>query len=80
MEMESRKFATKAIRITPEAFVKAACYRDTLFLFLDKNHALILPFSAMTQGTAGELESFWSRHSSEPIRHIGKNNKQHANR
>ncbi len=62
-----------------EAFVKAACYRDTLFLFLDKNHALILPFSAMTQGTAGELEDFWARHSGVPIRHIGKNNKQHVN-
>ena len=77
--MGSRKFATKAIRITPEAFVKAACYRDTLFLFLDKNHALFLPFSAMTQGTAGELEDFWARHSGVPIRHIGKNNKQHVN-
>ena len=62
-----------------EAFVKAACYRDTLFLFLDKNHALILPFSAMTQGTAGELEDFWARLSGVPIRHIGKNNKQHVN-
>ena len=57
---------------TYEAFVKAACYRDTLFLFLDKNHALILPFAAMKGGTATELDNFWARHSSLPIRHIGK--------
>ena len=58
------------------AFVGAACYRDTLFLFLDKNHALILPFAAMTGGTATELDGFWARHSGLPIQYF--ENKQHA--
>lgn len=58
------------------AFVGAACYRNTLFLFLDKNHAVILPYAAMTDGTAAELEAFWARHSSLPIQHF--DNKQHA--
>ena len=59
-----------------DAFVGAACYRNTLFLFLDKNHAMILPYAAMTGGTAAELEAFWARHSSLPIQHF--DNKQHA--
>ena len=58
------------------AFAGAACYRDILFLFLDKNHAMILPYAAMTGGTAAELEAFWARHSSLPIQHF--DNKQHA--
>lgn len=59
-----------------EAFVGAACYRDTLFLFLDKNHALVLPFAAMTGGTVTELDGFWARHSGLPIQYF--DNKQHA--
>lgn len=58
------------------AFAGAACYRDILFLFLDKNHAMILPYAAMTGGTAAELEAFWTRHSNLPIQHF--DNKQHA--
>lgn len=59
-----------------DAFVGAACYRDILFLFLDKNHALILPLSVMTGGTAAELDAFWTRCGGLPIQYF--DNKQHA--
>ena len=67
----------KGNALTPyAAFTDAVCYRDTLFLFLDKNHAMILPFAAMTGGTVAELEAFWVQHSSLPIKHF--DNKRHA--
>lgn len=53
-----------------DAFSRAVYYRNAYFLFLDRRRILLLPVSAMTQGTPQELETLWERMRGEPVQHL----------